>query len=199
MTTLLKPGNEKVLRIFYENKGKNLHLREIARKANLYGQSITRYLNQLEKHGILKSEKEGNLKKYSLKRNKQVYAALSLFDIERYEHLPSARKNAIASYMNKLKEKPVFAVLFGSTGKETYRNDSDIDLLIITNRRIETKEAEKEADMLTSMKISSFQMTYNDFIKEIKMKEDQVVQSAIFSGYPVINHVAYYEALNERV
>ncbi|MDP2749370.1 MAG: nucleotidyltransferase domain-containing protein [Nanoarchaeota archaeon] len=199
MTTLLKPGNEKVLRIFYENKGNSFHLRELARKTKLYGQSITRYLNQLEKVDILKSEKEGNLKKYSLKKNKQVYAALALFDIEKYERLSSIRKNAIASYLSMLKEKPVFVVLFGSTGKETYRSDSDIDLLIITNRKIETKAAEKEADMLTSVKISTFQMIYSEFIKEIKMKEDLVVQSAMFSGYPVINHIAYYEALNERV
>ena len=38
-----------------------------------------------------------------------------------------------------------------------------------------------------------------DFIKELKLKEGPVVQSALFSGYPIINHIAYYEALNERV
>ena len=75
MITALKPGIEKVMRIFYENKEGKFHLREIARKAKLYGQSITRYLNGLEKEGILKSEKEGNMKKYSLNKNKKAYSS----------------------------------------------------------------------------------------------------------------------------
>ena len=87
----------------------------------------------------------------------------------------------------------------GSTAKENYRQDSDIDLLVITNKKISTKEAEKEADALCAIKISTFQMTWNDFQREIKLKEDAVVQSALQTGYPLINHIYYYEVLNERI
>ena len=53
---------------------------------------------------------------------------------------------------------------------------------------------------LTSMKISTFQIKYKDFLFDLKMKEDKVVQSAINSGYPLINHIQYYEVLyNERI
>ena len=200
MITALKPGIEKVMRIFYENKEGKFHLREIARKAKLYGQSITRYLNGLEKEGILKSEKEGNMKKYSLNKNKKAYSLLALFDVERFERLPDIRKSAISRYLDKLDEVPVFAVMFGSTSKGTFKEGSDIDLLIITNRRIDPKKAEKEADAVTALKISTFQMNYPDFIREIRLKEDPVVQSAIFSGYPILNHISYYGVLyNERI
>ncbi|MDD9954469.1 MAG: hypothetical protein OXR66_09140, partial [Candidatus Woesearchaeota archaeon] len=71
---------------------------------------------------------------------------------------------------------------------------------LITNKNISTKTAEKEADALTAMNITTFQMTYNDFLIELHMKEDNVVQSAIQSGYPLINHISYYEAIyNERI
>jgi predicted nucleotidyltransferase len=166
----------------------------------MYGQSITRYLDELEKDKILQSEKEGNLKKYSLKNNRIAYSAMVLFDIEKFEKLPAIRKNAINTYMKNLKEIPVFMVIFGSTAKENYTEDSDIDLLIITNNKINTKEAEKEADTLNATKISTFQMTYSDFIKELKLKEDHVIQSAISTGYPIFNHLYYYEILqNERI
>jgi len=48
---------------------------------------------------------------------------------------------------------------------------------------------------LTGIKISIFQMTLGSFLKEIKLKEDPVVQSAIASCYPVLNNRYYYEVL----
>lgn len=200
MVTILKTGYDKIIRIFYKNKASRLHLREIARQTKLHGPSTTRFLDALEKDGILKSQKDGNLKKYSLIKNKQAYIIFEMFDIERFEHLTNLRKSAVARYLEKLPEKPVFAILFGSTAKGTSREDSDIDLLIITNNKIDTKIAEKEADALTSIKISTFQMRYKEFLIELKLKEDMVIQSAINTGFPIINNISYYEELyNERI
>ena len=200
MITILKSGYWKIMQLFYKNKTVKLHLRKIARQAKLHEPSVTRFLNSLEKDRILKSEKDGNLKKYSIRHSKRTYMLFESFDIEKFEKLPSIRKNAIKVYFDKLPEKPVFSTLFGSTAKETYKEDSDIDILIITNNKISAEKAQKEADALTAMKISTFQMTYKDFLIDIKMKDDKVVQSAIASGYPLINHIQYYEALyNERI
>ncbi len=198
MTTILKPGIEKILNIFYKNQNQQTHLRELSRMTKMHGQSITRYLKALEKEGILKSEKKGNLKQYSLRMNKKACFTRALFDIEKFEKLPDMRKSAVAAYIRKLPEMPVFIVLFGSTAKETYTAESDMDLLLIANRKIQARDAEKEADALNAVKISTFQMTYSDFIKELKLKEDNVVQSALQTGYPLMNHLFYYEALQNE-
>jgi predicted nucleotidyltransferase len=195
MITLWKTGFSKILNLFYEDKNLSIHLREIARKTKLHEPSVTKFLNQLEKEKILKSKKEANLKKYYINKSKTTFLAFQTFDVEKLEKLPSIRKDAIKIYLNSLKEKPVFAILFGSTAKENYKDDSDIDILIITNNIISTKEAEKEVDALTAIKVSSFQMKYSDFLTELKMKEDKIVQSAIFSGYPLINHLEYYQII----
>ena len=199
MITLLKSGYWKIMQLFYKNKSSKLHLREIVRQTGLHAPSVTRFLRWLEKEHVLASEKDGNLKKYSILRNKRTYLLFEIFDIERFEKLPPQRKNAIQQYLRKLPEQPVFAVIFGSTAKETFSKFSDIDILLIGNRRINTDDAEKEADALSAVKISTFQMNYNEFIREIKLKEDKVIQSALATGYPLINHIAYYEALNERI
>jgi len=200
MVTVLKPGINKIMYIFYKQRNEKIHLRELARETKMYGQSISRYLNELEKNKILKSEKVGNLKQYSLKHNKTAYTILTFFDVEKYEKLPHIRKTAIKYYLDALPHQPVFAILFGSTAKENFREDSDIDILLITNTRIDTKKAEYEADALSAMKISTFQMTYKDFLTELKLKNDKVVQSAIITGYPIVNHIQYYGVLyNEPV
>jgi predicted nucleotidyltransferase len=200
MLTILRPGCSKIMQLFYKNKNASFHLREISRQTKLFEPSVYRFLNGLEKDNILKSIKEGNLKKYSIKKDIIAYYIFQAFDLEKFERLPNIRQNAVKTYLNSLPQQPIFIVLFGSTAKETFKEDSDIDILLITNQKIDTKKAEKEANALKGIKISSFQITFNNFLKELKMKEDKVVQSAINSGYPLLNHIYYYEALyNERI
>jgi len=200
MITLLRPGYGKIMQLFYKDKTAKLHLREIARQTKLFEPSVSRFLNSLEKDHILKSEKDGNLKKYSIKKTTKTYFIFEAFDIERLEKLPNIRKNAIKTYLENLPEKPIFAILFGSTAKSMYRDNSDIDILLVTNNRISAEKAEKETNALTAMKISTFQILYKNLLIDQKMKEDKVVQSAINSGYPLINHIQYYEVLyNERL
>ena len=200
MITLLKQGIEKIMELFYNDKNIALHLREISRQTKLHGPSVTNFLNILEKNKILKSKKDGNLKKYSINKSNFTYLIFEIFDIEKFEKLPSIRKNAIKVYLDNLPEKPIFTILFGSTAKENFKKDSDIDILIITNKKISVEKSEKEVNQLTSMSISTFQITYEKFLTELKIKEDNVIQSAITSGYPLINHIQYYEVLyNERI
>ena len=188
------------MQLFYKNKTAKPHLREIARQTKLHVPSVTNFLNNLEKEQILKSKKDGNLKKYAIRQSKKTYILFESFDLERFEKLPSIRKNAIEIYTNNLPKKPIFIILFGSTAKGTYKENSDIDILLVTNNKISVEKAEKEVDALTAMKISTFQINYKNFLVDLKMKEDKVVQSAIASGYPLINHIQYYEVLyNERV
>ena len=195
MMSLIKSGHWKILQLFYTDKNAKMHLREIARKAKLHEPSTTTFLKALEKDGILKSEKDGNQKKYSLKLNYKTYEVFQLFDLEQLNNLPSIRRNAIKYFLDHLKEKPLIAFVFGSTARGTFIDDSDIDLLIITNSKIDTIEAEKNAEALTGLRISVFQMSFDAFSKEIKLKEDHVIQSAIASGYPVLNNIYYYRVL----
>lgn len=198
MMSLVRPGYWKILQLFYTNKSAKFHLREIARRTKLHGPSTTTFLRSLEKDGLLKSEKDGNQKKYFLKLNYKTYFVFELFDLERLNALPNIRKNAIKYFIEHLQQKPLIGFVFGSTAKGGFKETSDIDLLIITNSKIDTREAEKHSEALTGIRISIFQMTLRDFSREIKLKDDPVIQSAIFSGYPIFNHKYYYEVLYKR-
>jgi len=170
-----------------------MHLREISRNIHLREGPLTRHLNKLVKDNILTFKKEGNLKKFSITRIQKIF---SIYDLERYEKLPYIRKNAINFYINALKEKPVIIILFGSTAKGNFKDDSDIDLITIFNKKTDTKEALKYAEAQTSIKISEFQLTYEDFIKELKLKQDNVIQAGIETGYPIYNQIFFYEVMN---
>jgi len=200
MKALMKSGHAKILLLFYSDKKAGIHLREIARKTKLNENSATRFLKQLEDEEILLSRRDGNLKKYYVnsRRKDKVAHVFTSFDIERFDKLPSIRKRAITYYLDNLDEKPVIMLLFGSTAKETFRNDSDIDLLLVVNKKINDEKAKKYADAQTGLKIQSFQIAYADFLKELKLRQDKVIQSALNTGYPIFNQMLFYEAvLNE--
>ncbi len=193
MVTMIRTGHSKILRLFYENKKASFHLREIARKTRLYTNSATRFLNQLEKEGLLTSQREANLKRYKIKKSEKLNNIFASFDIERLNKLPLERKRAINYFLNKLQEKPVIVLLFGSTAKETFRRDSDIDLILIVNRKINIDKAKDYVDAQIGIKINCSQIIYDEFLKEIKLKEDKVIQSALNTGYPIFNQMLFYE------
>ena len=193
MQKILKEGYWRILELFYKGKDKKIHLRDIARQTRMNENSASRFLNSLEKQNILKSEKDGNLKKYFIRKNNVVYSIFTLFDIEKFNKLPLLRRNAIEYFFKELKEKPIILFLFGSTAKETFTNKSDIDLLIIVNKKIKVEEAQRYADAQTGVRISCFQIDYKSFLRELKTQDDKVVGSAITTGYPLTNHIKFYE------
>jgi len=194
MITIAKTGHGKILKLFYEDKKARFHLREIARKTKLYANSAARFLNQLEKEGLLTSQKDGNLKKYKIKKNEKLSNIFNSFDIERLNKLPLARKRAIDYFIEKLQERPIIVLLFGSTAKENFRKKSDIDLFLIVNKKIDITKAKDYVDAQVGIKINCFQIIYDEFLKEIKLKEDKVIQSALNTGYPIFNQAVFYKA-----
>lgn len=192
MKTLIKEQYWNTLKIFYNNNNSPVHLREISRKIDLKEGPLTRHLKKLLDDRILISNKEANLKKFRISL-KNIPKIFTLFDIERYNNLHYIRKNSIDFYINHLKQKPVFIILFGSTAKGTYQKDSDIDLITVFNNKTDTKDARRYAEEQTGIKINEFQITYQNFIKETKLKEDKVIQAGIESGYPIYNHMFYHE------
>ncbi|MBI2112609.1 helix-turn-helix transcriptional regulator [Candidatus Woesearchaeota archaeon] len=186
-----------ILHLFYANHNSPLHLRDISRKIHLRESATSRHLQALEKTNILKSHKEANLKRYNIKKQ-AISKIFSLFDVEKLETLPLLRKNAIKEYLKALKNKPVLMIVFGSTAKGNYKDDSDIDIIEIFTAKTNTKDAKNHAESLTGMSIQPFQMTEANFYKELKMKEDMVIQSGINTGFPVFNSEYFYELMYDE-
>ncbi len=197
MKAIIKPAIWRMLKLFYSNGNTPLHLREIARKTKMNVSSVSRHLNKLVKEDILKTSKEANLRKFYVVKT-QIPLIFPIFDEERLASLPLLRRDAIKLYLDKLEKKPLLVIAFGSTAKETFRKDSDIDLVKVTSNRDKNKKAEEYAEAQTGIKIQVFSLTEKRFRKELKMKEDFVIQSALKTGFPVFNAKYYYEAINNE-
>jgi len=195
MKGLLKNSFWRVLELFYENKNTPVHLREISRKIKLNESTTFVHLNNLVKIGILRTNKDGNLKKFYVKKA-QIPYLFPMFDHEKLESLPLLRRDAIKLYLQKLESKPLLLVVFGSTAKGIFRKDSDIDLLEIRVKE-DKKTPEKYVEAQTGIKLQVFKISERDFYMELKLKKDNVIQSALETGFPVFNLEYFYEIIYE--
>src|SRR3989338_11605222 len=193
MQTIIKPGIWKILKIFYSNRNKPVHLREIARLSGMNESTASLHLNNLVRDGILKYVSEGNLKKFYVSKS-SIPEIFPLFDQEGLEKLPLLRKNAIKWYIKSLENKPVILIVFGSTAKGSFKEDSDLDLFEIFSIK-EDNKAEKFAEAQTGVHIQVFKLSEKDFLNEIITKKDKVLQSAINSGFPAFNQKYFYEVV----
>lgn len=125
------PIRQKLLEFFFSNAQARVYLRDLERRLTIPAGSLQRHLAQLEKEGILTSQKQGPLKYFAL--NPQ-YPYFSEFQSV---VLKNRRKKQLEQSLQKLLRvlkahyHPEKIILFGSFAKGHISPDSDLDLLIV--------------------------------------------------------------------
>src|SRR3989338_7760451 len=145
--TIFGKGKEKILECFYRNRQKELYFSEILRETKLTQNTTLKHLKNLQTANLITSTRKiGNTFYRINPNNPQIYSIFSYFDYKRFNELPSERKRAINEFLNKIKVKPLIALIFGSTAKGTFGKESDIDILLIYNKK-ETKDIRLKNDI----------------------------------------------------
>lgn len=185
LKALFKPSIWKIIGLFYENKNKPIHLREIARRAGLNESTISSHLNNLVKTSVLKIETEANLKKFYVDKS-QISWVFPLFDSERFDTLPASLKESIKTYFDKLKTKP--SILLVSQA------DNKVELILVSGNdkdarswKKETREKIREIKK-GNVKFKVVRINENELKKEISVRKDV---------FPIFNAKYFYEVTNE--
>lgn len=184
-----------IIELFYKNKGNEFHLREIVRRTNINESMISRTLTKFKKENFLNFKQYGNTKNYHIIRSPLVFKEFIDFDLKRIQKINDRRQTAIKHLIGKTFYKSIFIILFGSTAKNTYRKDSDIDVLVVTNSNKNFKEVKEYVDAQFAIELNIFQITYKNLLKTLKYKDDHVVLAAIETGIPLTNHLMYYRCV----
>lgn len=114
---------------------------------------------------------------------------LQLINTIKLEVLPFARKSAIKETINETL--PTLAILFGSNAKSTFKKESDIDLLLIYNKKPDdTKGKIKEISSRYGIKINPITITF----QELDTREESL-KHILKTGYPITGYTYFYGAL----
>jgi len=196
---LFGKGKGKILECLYRNRQKELYFSEILRETGLTQNTTLKHLKNLQDNNIVISNKKiGNTFYRINPKNPQIYSIFSYFDYKRFNSLPSEKKRAINEFLNRIKIKPLIVLIFGSTAKETFEKNSDIDVLLIFNKK-EIKDAKLKEDIesITGVRIQIFIIDLDYFKEQILKEEDKVIIHAIKTGFVMTGFDRFYgEVLN---
>ena len=127
---LTKSNDIKVLKLFFDSPEKKFHIREIARLTKLSPPGVMKIVKRLSDDDFLVAEKDKMVKNVSASRSDKFIQIKRLFNVYLlYE-------SGIVSFLRQRYEEPEAIVLFGSYSKGEDISKSDVDIAIITSKKI---------------------------------------------------------------
>jgi predicted nucleotidyltransferase len=167
----------KVMKVFFDNplpKGIGYQLREISRKIKLAPKSVSIYLRELEKEGLILKGKHRflNYPIYYANRDSEMFKLYKKLDM-----ITSIKETGLLDYLydNLM---PEVIILFGSASKGEDTAESDVDLFV---QGKETKLELKKFESLLNRRISIFfSKDFKSLSRELK---SNILNGVILKGY----------------
>jgi predicted nucleotidyltransferase len=125
---LIESNDEKVLKLFFDGPGKQLHVREVARRAGLSPPGAMKVLKRLRDEGLVNEESNKVVVNYRGNYDSTRFVALKR-SLNLYSLYASGLIDEVAAFYRI----PECIVLFGSYAKGEDTGDSDIDIAIVTD------------------------------------------------------------------
>lgn len=124
------------MKVFFEEPSREFNIREAARLLKIAPATASKELSKMEKEGLLKKRDERMLKLYRANIENESYKDLKLFyNIRKI-------KEELIEELNKFYLKPTI-ILFGSASKGSDVEDSDFDLIIVSEKTKEFPDIKK--------------------------------------------------------
>ena len=124
--------------------------------------------------------------------NKKLFALkFSEIAIQKFNELNIGIKNPLRNFLKDIPKEIYTLVLFGSASRKEEQKGSDIDILVITNKKIDLSTNKKEAEITSKHSLSLFQATSEQFMQN---KDDVIIQ-ARKTGFPIYKEQNFYEVI----
>ncbi|MBU4373032.1 MAG: nucleotidyltransferase domain-containing protein [Euryarchaeota archaeon] len=171
----------KILSHLLKNPEKEFKESELLKNCDVGKGAGAEAINRLSSSNILKLKKVGKTKIISLNAIHPVAFSLRvLFDRYRYLSLPQSKISAISLLREKVYDPSKAIVLFGSLAAGTSGEDSDIDILVITDNEKEINKARKEVSEYTAEKTNVHFIKPHDAKKEFR--DNDMIRAVLISG-----------------
>ncbi len=132
---------DKILEFFIKEPEQEFHIRKISKILKKSPTTISKYLKNFEKQGILKSKKKLNHLLFKANHENEKFRILKL-----NYNLKSLYESNLIDYLIKEFNYPEAIILFGSFSKAENAQKSDIDILVISplKKDVELDKFEKK-------------------------------------------------------
>ena len=161
----------KVLKVFLDNPTEGFRLRELSRKVGIAPTSISNYLNQLKKEGLITIQIKEGINYYKANRDNTKFAIYQKIS-NQYELYGSGVIDAIWEESN-----PEAVIFYGSYAKGEAIENSDLDIFVVGKQKeINLEKYEK----ILGKKIHLIFMLRDKIPNELK---NNLANGIIMKGY----------------
>jgi predicted nucleotidyltransferase len=190
----MKP-EDKVYTAYFESKKNSLYFNEIKELSKLSDSSLTNTLQKLVKNNILSQEKTKSNTFYTIKDKKIITLKFSEISINKYQNLNRGVRVPLNNFLKDIPNNIYTIIIFGSASRKDEKDGSDIDLLIVSEKKISLDKNKKEAEIISNYPISLFYCNIESFLKNT----DDIIIQGRKTGFPIYKEQNFYEAiLNEN-
>jgi len=167
-------GRAEILKMLFTDAHLSVHLRELARHAQLSAPVLHRELHQLSELGLITQLKDGNRLNFTANREHPLYNVLCEL-VRKTDGIEETMRAALTS------DAIECAFIFGSIAKGTATAQSDVDVFVIGNLGLRdvTRMIHPVAEKI-GREINPYVISKDDFLKR-KKEQDHFISSIIDS------------------
>jgi len=188
----------KIVDLLAKDVEKKFTINEIAKTLGEYYSFVHRTVNKLSKDDVVIKNKVGKSYLCSLNlKNEKTATLIQLSEIEKRENFYTTNKELkliLEDFTKTLESQHkniITVILFGSYAKGTATKESDIDILLISNEKIEIEKVIKGIYAKYGKEIMPIVMTQNDF----KKQKDKAVITEMVKNHYVLYGVENFVSL----
>ncbi|MBN2880849.1 nucleotidyltransferase domain-containing protein [Candidatus Woesearchaeota archaeon] len=180
-----------ILVYLLNNRTEKFTINQISKNLNINYRIAHTQIKSLESQGLIKTESVGRSLLCSLtgKFNENIFTA----ELIRQNLMSSDILQVRARFLNA--KQNFVLLLFGSYAKNKATRNSDIDLLAITENKLEIEEMAS----LIPKKIHLTTVNYNEFLRERDSRKFSVVSECLKGNVILIGIEDYYRLLNNDI
>ena len=184
-------AEQKICKAFFEEREKKLYYSQLKELTILSHSSLQNILQKLVNGGVLIEEKTKSNKFYSIKNKKLMSLKFSELALEKFKELNLGVRVPLMNFLENIPKEIYCIILFGSASRKEETEKSDIDLLIISNKKTNIENNKKAGDLISRYPLSIFECNVKDFIKN----QDDIIIQSIKTGFPIYKEQNFYEAI----
>lgn len=166
----ITPTLLKILYLFHEDPVREIHEREVARRAGVSEGSANRVLRLLSEIKVLERSRRGRMVFYRFNsKNALARQFKVLFNVY-----------SLNGLVEQIRDSSKKIILFGSCSEGADAKGSDVDLFILTNEKDEVRSSISDYQKRILKRISPIVVNSNEFVK--LKKEDKPLYERILKG-----------------
>ena len=148
METLISSKRDRVVGFFLENPTTEVHLRQLSRKLRISLPWVRKTVEELARKGFVTRKKIGGLVLVKANRDNALFLAL-----KRSYNLCSLWDCGLVAFLMESYGRPETIVLFGSYSRGEDTESSDIDIAVVTTRKVSVDLARFEKRLGRGVKV----------------------------------------------